>query len=244
MSVPLRAAPTEPGRLEARFVRVAGLCALLAGASSIANLWLTAVLAGFDPAHSPYLSVAVAAGTEGGGALLRWSLVIDALGYYLMLVPLALVLHSRLSQRSPSFAQLLTVAGVGSLLLGAVGAAVLAGAWPPLVDTYRAGNPVARALAEHSYLTLSHAVYRGVWNLLVSALHGVWVLGVGVLLARAHPRLARFSLVLGVATLVDALAAVLFPGPIHDKVLFGYLMLTPFWCLGWGLRLMRENSAT
>ncbi|MDQ3266002.1 MAG: hypothetical protein M3Y59_20510 [Myxococcota bacterium] len=230
--------------LEARFVRVAGVCALLAGASSIATLLLTAMLAGFDPAHSPYLSVSVAAGTEGGGALLRWSLVVDALGYYLMLVPLALVLHTRLARVSPSFAQLLTMAGVGSLLLGAAGAVVLAGAWPPLVDTYRAGNPVAKALAEHSYLNLSHAVYRGVWNLLVSSLHGVWVLGVGFLLGKAHPRLARFSLVLGAATLVDALAAIFFPGPIHDTVLFGYLLLTPLWCLGWGLRLVRENRVT
>ena len=74
----------------------------------------------------------VLAVTDSDGArLLGWGLTLDMLGYYLALLPAAIFLHKWLEPKNPAWVRFFTVCGLGYILLGAAGAAMLASALPP-----------------------------------------------------------------------------------------------------------------
>ena len=173
---------------------------------------------------------------------LRWSMILDIFGYYLLLAPLALWLWRWLEPKSPNLVRLCTFCGLAYLLIGAIGAAVLVAVAPPLINAYPQALSQQRDLLEVVFSGFINTVFLGLWNPLEIILGGVWWLGIGRLLHGERRWLANLSLILGGFALLDAAGRILNNTAVFAVGLSGVLLLIPIWALVFGLSLLRQPA--
>ena len=93
-------------------------------------------------------------------------------GYYLLIAPLVLVLRAWLGRRGGEWTRLFAGCLLAYVVLGGVGAAVLAapprGCWPPTPPPPARQRQTLEAL----YRTLFDTVYGGIWNIFEELLAG------------------------------------------------------------------------
>jgi hypothetical protein len=131
-----------------------------------------------------------ARGSDVAG-LLRWAGLVDMLGY-LALAPVVIYLHRRLDGSvstqvgALSLVSMLTISGLGFVLVGSIGAVLYASVGPPLLDASAAGSETATSVRV-AFVALGNGVVVGIWGTLEQLLLGIWLIGVGWLM-RAERR--------------------------------------------------------
>lgn len=218
--------------------RLTAVTAVLSAPLAVMSLVLAlgAVEWNFAALDDPASQVGIGASAAG---LLRGSMLLDLAGYYLLVAPAALYLWFWLRRRAPFGASLITLAGLAYVLVGSIGAAVLAEVWPPLVRDYAAATGAERELARALFTFATHFVYHGLWNLLEILLAAVWWGGAGLLLWRERPAFAATSLVLGAACALDGLGNLGGVPALSSIGLNLYLVLAPVWALWLGILAAR-----
>lgn len=166
-----------------------------------------------------------------------WSMQLDLFGYYLLLLPLAVALWHDLRPGAPAWVDLVTLCGIGYVLVGAAGAAVLAAVWPPLIQGY-AADPSGAGTTRLLFEAATRAVDQGLWNMLELILGGVWWVGLGRLLG-SRGVLAWVSIALGLAAWLDAAGTIARLPVLATIGLSLYLVLVPLWATLCGARLWR-----
>ena len=216
--------------------RVAAWLAILAMPLACANVGLALVAVDFDLALFGDLASGfrVVVDRPDAPALLRWSMISDMLGFYLMLVPLALVLWDCQRARNQPLVTLFTLFGVAYLLCGAIGAAILSVVLPYQIDAYVNAAVADRHIHQALFLAFSNAIYDGVWGTLDPLLGGVWWVGLGSILRRDRKVLGWITVVLGVFMLLRDVKL----GPIEMIGLFVYFVLAPVWAAWAGIDLL------
>lgn len=173
-------------------VALAALCFLVLNAT-LAGLLVAAVY-GFDLALFNESGRLVERGPEVGG-LLRVAMFVDMIGY-LALAPVAIYLHRPITAAVPEnlrrlgLPTMLTAAGVGFALIGAIGAATFASVAPLLLEEAAAG-PEALAAAQLQLAAFEKFLYVGLWGTLELPLLAIWMFGVSWL-APQEGRVFRF----------------------------------------------------
>lgn len=215
---------------------MAGMIALLSCPVALLSLALifNAFNWDFETAFNPMKAIAYQPDPSGS---LRWGWILDIFGYYLPALPLALALHRWLSPGAPMYSQLFTLCGLGYVLTGAAGAAMLAGGTVPLYEAYQAGDEAQKAIATQVFANLNNEVMSGIWNIFTMTLVGVWFLGTGWLLRPKRRWLGIFTLLLGVASLLDVVGYILQSEALAMAGLNFYLFFAPVWAAlaGWAL---------
>ncbi|MDQ6878228.1 MAG: DUF4386 family protein [Candidatus Dormibacteraeota bacterium] len=188
---------------EQTFQRVAAICALVGVAFAIATgvLGFAAAPDATDPTSS--FTVVITHGRTAA-TLFHFSMVADVLGYYLLLVPLAIFLWHWLNRQSPSLSAVSTIAGLGYCLMGAAGAAVLGAVLPALGEQYSAASAAQRDVLLATGSAVTNAVYQGIWNTLDAITAGVWWLGTGYVLRSQRTKVGIVWMLTGAAALIDA----------------------------------------
>ena len=173
------------------------------------------------------------------GSQLRWFMLLDLFGYYLLLLPAIFFVHSKLKSKT-ALAPLFTSLGFGYVLIGAIGAAALAVIWPTLLEKYALATTAMREVYRADFLFSTDFVVKGLWNYLEVLLGGVWWLGVGYFLI--HQRgLKIMTLVLGIACLVDGFGE-LFQVPFMAEIgLNIYLILAIVWPVWIGISILKNK---
>jgi hypothetical protein len=219
------------------FRRLAGGAAVLSVAFAAANLAAMFVAVRFDFGAISHPLVLL---RQGGGAATwwRWSMVFDALGYYLLITPAIVAVWSWLRPRRQSWTDLSILCLLGYVLIGAIGCAILATAIPPLIHGY-ANAGAQRPVLETVFTAYSNAVYRGMWNLLEEFVAGVGWIGVGFLLLADQRRFGQVTVALGAACLLDSFGTAVNLDAIATIALSVYLVLAPIWACWLGLHLLR-----
>lgn len=221
-----------------KFQHIAAWLAILALPLAYANVGLALLAIDFDltafadTTHGFQL----AAGHPSGVELMRWSMITDLLGFYLLLVPLALVLWDWLKKYSPQFTRFFTVFGLGYLFFGAMGAAILSVIAPQQVQSYAQAAGAEAQVYQAVLLAFSNAIYDGVWGTLNPLLAGVWWVGIGWLLRRERRALGWGTIVLGIFMLLRDIKF----GPIELIGLAVYFVLAPIWAAWLGVALLRK----
>src|SRR5439155_15397366 len=192
-----------------------------------------------DPFSNP---TSIQGSGASGANLLRWGMILDMFGYYLLLAPLALLVWSRLKPKGMHLITLFTFCGLAYMLIGAIGAATLAAISPPLIERYGQASAQQRQVYEVVFSGFLNVVYVGLWNLLESSLGGIWWLGIGLFLRRDQPALGLFTTMLGIFALLDALGRILNMQLIYTIGLAGVLLLIPIWSLWFGIDLLRSRK--
>jgi Domain of unknown function (DUF4386) len=225
----------------ASFQRLVAVTSILATLLACGSIGVQALVLGVntDPFSNP--TSILMTGADGAN-LFRWGMILDIFGYYLLLVPLALLLWSRLQPKGMNLVTLYTFCGLAYILVGAAGAATLAAISPPLIEGYGHASAQQQQMYEVVFSGFINVVYVGLWNLLESSLSGIWWLGIGLLLRREQPALGIFTTVLGIFALLDALGRILNIQLIYTVGLAGILLFIPIWTLWFGIDLLRSGK--
>jgi hypothetical protein len=221
------------------FQRFTAVTAIVSFFTAVASDVLQAIPVNFssDLPINPALFLSVG---PDGAALLRWGLILDMLGYYLPLLPIALFIQHWLKSKSPIWVRFYTTCGVGYILIGATGAVTLAVVQPPLINAYAQASVEQRPVLEIIFGAIWNIVYAGMWNILGELLVGIWFLGIGLLLRSERRVLSIIAMIVGISALVDSLGNIVGMESLALVGLSIYIILVPIWMLWFGIDLLRK----
>ena len=221
------------------FTPWAGIAAILSAPVAIASLVLLLQPIEYDPEafRDPARLLALA---PDGVESVRWGLLLDLLGYYLLLAPLAIVTRRLVPLRHEDWGRIASWSAGAYILVGALGAAGLAAVYPALADIYSSGGLSERTAAQTAFTAVSAMVVDGLWNTLEVLLASVWFLVVGLALRRRHRAVGILSLALGGATMLDATGNFLGAEDVAAAGLNLYLFGAPLWAMAVGVMLLRR----
>ncbi|MPR36841.1 hypothetical protein [Salmonirosea aquatica] len=169
-------------------------------------------------------------------SLLRWSMLADLMGYYLLLLPVIFWLHQWLKAQTP-WAPLITFCATSYVLIGAIGAIILAVLTPTFLAEYTAASADGKATVQLIYKAVVEIVYGALWNTLEVLLAGAWLLFTGFFLTQFGRTFRWATLLLGMFSILDGLGEVLGLKTIAEVGLNGYLILAPIWAIWLGVVL-------
>lgn len=219
------------------YTRQVGLLTVLSGLLALLCLVLSGVaLAGHPEAFADPLRVITIPNVNS--SLLRWSMLADMAGYYLLLLPVIFWLHQQLKGQT-HWASLITFCATSYVLIGAIGAVIMAVVTPMLLTEYALAPTEGQATVQLVYKTVVSLVYGALWNTLETLLAGVWWLFTGYFLTQFGRTFRWATLLLGTFSLVDGLGEVLTLKALAEVGLNGYLLLAPVWAIWLGLALRR-----
>jgi hypothetical protein len=221
------------------FQRFAALAAIISFPLALGSIVLSGIPVNFSPdvATNPALRLSVGV---GGASLSRWGMILDMFSYYLPLLPVALFLWRWLGSRDPDWVIFYTSCGLGYILIGAIGAAILAAVHPPLINAYAQASVEQRPVLETVFSAVWNMVYGGMWNILEVLLAGIWFLGIGLLLRGERRLFSIFSIILGISALLDSLGMILSVETLAFLGVAIYVLLAPIWTLWLGIDLLRK----
>ena len=173
----------------------------------------------------------------------RWSMLFDMLGYYLLLLPLVWWLHAWYRGKT-AWANLITFSGLAYIIIGAIGAAILAVVYPSVLSQYPGADETGKAILAGRFELVNEIVYGGMWNLLEQLFAATWWLGLSFLFIREHWKTAGITALLtGVACGADGLAGIVGYAPLHMAALNAYLLLAVIFAFVTGVKLLGYEPA-
>lgn len=111
-----------------------------------------------------------------------------------------MVLYLRARYRDAKLIDLYAVAGLGLVVIGAIGAVVMATAAAPLIDQYGVASVSERQGIQLTFATLYRAVVEGMWQTLETIPAAVWLIGTAIAVRRrASPTVFWILLLVGLA---------------------------------------------
>ncbi len=177
--------------------------------------------------------------TIGGQAAetLRWGLVFELFGFFLLLAPAALYLWHWLRPHSPNLVNLFTVFGLASFLIGGAEAATRLGVLPAAINAYGQASGSEREMLAVAF-QMFNDVYWGGLIVTVNLLLSAWLLGIGLMMRRERRAFGLFTAILGVGYFLS-IAVIVFRidqlAPVQ-----GIFVLFPIWTLWLGLVVWRR----
>jgi hypothetical protein len=177
-----------------------------------------------------------------GAKLLRWGMIFDVFGSYLLWAPLALHLWNWLKPRSPNRVTLYTLCGLAYILIGSMGAIVLSAVLPPLINDYSQASVSQRDTLQVVFNGFLNAVFLGLWNPLEVFLLSIWLIGLGPFIQRERQALGIITRLLGLSALIDSMGRFLDIGMIFFIGSSGLFLLVPVWLIGWAIDLSRKPA--
>ena len=225
-----------------KYLQQVGLLTLLSGLLAIVSLVLSGIALADHPAAFAD-PVQVLTIPNVNASLLRWSMLADLAGYYLLLLPVIFWLHQWVKTQTP-WARLITFCATSYILIGAIGAVILAVLMFMLLTEYTTAPASEQAIVLLIYKTVVELVYGALWNMLETLLAGVWWLLTGYYLTQFGRAFRWATLLLGMFSLLDGLGEILALKAIATVGLNGYLVLAPVWAIWLGVLLWQSARRT
>ncbi len=221
------------------FQRLAAGTTILAVLCYLSSVVLLLAVMNFSFSVEAFSGAMISTGARGAG-LLRWGMIFDVFGSYLLLTPLALHLWAWLKQKSPIHVSLYTLCGLAYILIGSMGAIVLSAILPPLINDYVQASASQRDNLQVIFNSFLNAVFLGLWNPLEVFLLGIWLIGLGPLIQRERRALGVVTRLLGFSALIDSAGRFLDIQTIFFIGSSGLFLLVPVWLVGWAIDLLRK----
>lgn len=223
------------------FQRLAARITSLAAISYLISVGLLLAVMNFSFSIEAFSGAVISLGSRGGN-LLRWAMIFDVFGSYLLLTPLALHLWSWLKPKRPNHVTLYTLCGLAYILIGSMGAIVLSAVLPSLMNEYAQASASKRETLQVVFNGFLNAVFLGLWNPLEVFLLGMWLVGLGPLIQQERYGLGIITRLLGVSALIDSAGRFLDLQAIFFIGSSGLFLLVPVWLIGWAIDLWRRPT--
>lgn len=226
-------------KIEASFQKTVGILAIVAGVCAL--LSLVVGLSGVDYDFEVFsdTSSLIAAGSDAAGAI-KWSYWLNMVGNYLFLIPLALYLWQWLKERSPSFAQLFTLSGILYMVFGAAGSAILASAWPYLIEQYVSASAAQQEVLIMEFQVVNAIAETGLHGVVQNFVGAIWFLGMGQLLSLRMRGLGIAAIIIGAFLVVNTLGNMFGIELLSLLGLMANILLAPVWSIVIGVMLIRR----
>ena len=221
------------------FQRLAARITILAVISYLISVVLLLAVMNYSFSIEAFSGAMISAGSRGAG-LLRWAMIFDVFGSYLLLTPLALHLWVWLRPKSPNHVTLYTLCGLAYILIGSMGAIVLSAVLPPLMNEYVQASATQRDTLQVVFDSLLNAVFLGLWNPLEVFLLSIWLIGLGPLIQRERQGLGIVTRLLGFSALIDSTGRFFDMQTIFFIGSSGLFLLVPVWLIWWAIDLSRK----
>jgi hypothetical protein len=218
---------------------IAGVVTIVSGVLALACMitGLVALDYNFDAFSDPLLILSMH-GVNVSAA--RWSMILDMFGYYLFLLPVIFLLHRWIKDKS-CWSYLVSFCGSSYVLIGALGASVLAAVWPSILSLYPKAEHEMQMILKTNFLFFNEMVYDGLWNLLEMFFAGMWWILTGIILYKNNISfIGIFTTVLGLCSLLDGFAGVFEISTLHQFALNAYLFLAIVWAITVGAFLLKQ----
>lgn len=170
--------------------------------------------------------------------MLKWSMITDILGYYLLLLPVLFYIHEWLNGKT-EWRPVITFCGASYIFAGALGASILGAAWPILLEKYPMATASEQEIIKASFENFSLLVANGIWNFFDAFVFAVWFISIGIHLKREHSLWGWFTIVIGVLSALDFTGNAFGIHVLAESALNLYLVLAPLWAIGFGMAIMR-----
>lgn len=218
------------------FSRVAAISAILSAPVALLSTVIAVYAVGFDfeLLDDPAGLIALGAGTA---ALFRWSWILAAFGFYLLMIPAAIYLMSWLNSARPNLSRMATVFGLAYAFIGAISVIAMATVLSPMMQAYGGAPQAERALLTMVFEAVANLALMSLTTLAFIA-GGVWWLGIGPALRKRYPVLGVVTVVLGAATLGSGLGYLFQVPPLARLEMFNYF-LGPIWAAWLGIVVWR-----
>jgi hypothetical protein len=221
------------------FQRLTAWITILAVVSYIISVVLLLAVMNYSFSVEAFSGAMISIGSRGAN-LLRWAMIFDVFGSYLLLTPLALHLWSWLRPKSPNHVTLYTLCGLAYILIGSMGAIVLSAVLPPLINDYAQASVSQRDTLQVVFNGFLNAVFLGLWNPLEVFLLGIWLVGLGPLIQRERRALGIVTRLLGLSALIDSAGRFLNIESMFIVGSSGLFLLVPIWLIWWVIDLLRK----
>ena len=221
------------------FQQLAARITILAVISYLISVVLLLAVMNYSFSIEAFSGAMISAGSRGAG-LLRWAMIFDVFGSYLLLTPLALHLWVWLRPKSPNHVTLYTLCGLAYILIGSMGAIVLSAVLPPLMNEYVQASTTQRDTLQVVFNSFLNAVFLGLWNPLEVFLLSIWLIGLGPLIQRERQGLGIVTRLLGLSALIDSTGRFFDVHTIFFIGSSGLFLLVPVWLIGWAIDLSRK----
>lgn len=205
---------------------------IISGVMALGSMLIGMFATDFDPDAFSEPARILGMGTASP-ELIRWFMLLDMFGYYLLLLPVIALLHHQMKQVTP-WAATLTACGYSYVIIGSVGASALAASWPSLLTEYRQATDDGKLIARSIFLLTNDLVVKGMWNTLEVFPGGVWWIGIGLFAIVPRP-LKIVSLLCGIGCLLDGLGEVFRLDTVAEIGLNIYLALAIAWAIWMGV---------
>lgn len=220
--------------------RSIGIITILSGLIALACIILTLIAVNFnnDALSDPVLVLSTV-GTNSVAA--RWSMISDMFGYYLLLLPIIYLFHDWMKEKS-AWNNLVTFCGVAYVLIGSIGASILAVVWPNIMDAFHSANVTEQQILTANFKLINDAVYSGLWNLLEMSFAAIWWIFIGYQLQKNEFKyIGWLTISTGISCLGDTVAGILQFDTLHEVSLNIYLLLAIVWAIVIGIFIMRKK---
>lgn len=171
--------------------------------------------------------------------MLRWSMITDIFGYYLLLLPALFYLHEWLRGKTP-WRNLLSFCGTSYILIGGIGASILAVTWPSFLIGFPDASAAQQETIKLLFDTFSQMVYGGLWNLFDTVVGGVWLVGIGIFIKTEKRVLGWFTVCVGAISLLDGFGNLFGLAILAEIALNLFLVLAPAWAIAIGFFVLRN----
>lgn len=227
---------------ETQFRKLAGWAAIVAMPVGYASFLIAMAAVDFDveSVTDPALTLPAIAGRA---TMFWWSWVLTAL-YFLLWVPLALLLFNWFRTKSANLVGLLALCGIAGLMVGAIGQVATGAVALTEADGYAQATEAARLLRSEVYKGFFQAFDLGISRVLFPFLIGVWLSGIGSFLRKERRVLGWFTIILGLIALIAAIITAVGLVDAGSNVIFIYIALAPIWGLWIGIDLLRSRPAS
>ncbi len=223
------------------FKKQVGWLTVISVPFAFANFILTGIAGGGNSQDFSDICFFIETGAEAG-SLMKWSWLADMLGYYLLLIPAAFLIHHWLKPKNPYWMSVFTFSGLAYIFSGCVGAAILARIWPTLISGYAIADEPIKEIYRIVFTNSTQMVYGGIWGYLEFLLAGIWWTGIGFTMKPERKALGIVTITLGIFTLITFAGEVFALKYITLIGLMIYLFLAPVWAFCLGISLVRGKE--
>lgn len=177
---------------------------------------------------------------NASSSLLKWSMITDILGYYLLLLPLLFFIYDWLKAQTEC-RNVFTFFGAAYIFAGALGAALLAASWPVLLDQFPNASPIQQEIIKSTFENYYLLVGGGIWNLFDALMFGLWFIAIGSFIKRTNSRWGWFTILVGMLSALSFLGNILSIKVLAEITLNLYLIAVPLWAVCFGLAIAQQK---
>jgi hypothetical protein len=219
--------------------KTVGLLTVLSGKIALLCMIFGAIAVDFhfEIFNNPALMLTLSGVNAEAG---RWSMICDMLGYYMLLLPVIYYLYDWMKDKTP-WSNLITFCGLAYVLIGAIGASILAVAYPQALNAYPTATPEMQQIIKSNFEFVNSMVYGGMWNLLEVLFAGIWWLFTGILLLKSKRKaIGLVSVITGGACVLDGFSGMIESAALHEITLNVYLYISILWAFWMGVLIYRK----